>query len=200
MVRAALGVVAICAIARCGKAASTAPPEHAPGSSERASPPRPTSDPVIPPRAPSIVVTGQSVLLLDKVATDDVRDPTRFHRLDGLYRFLKDFRETATDKPVPDTLIVEARPDSTTAGVFSAVQTCALSGFPHIYLHGPDATWVDGELVIPGEDGRPRNARAPETALRVTVGQQAVDLTWASNHSCAQLPDGLGTPCRNARV
>ena len=121
-----------------------------------------------------------------------------FHRLDGLYRFLQNFRETEMRKtagPLPDTLIVEASPDSSTVGVFSAVDTCAFAGFPHVFLHGPDATWVDGEIVIPGEDGLPRNARVSDTVLRAYVGRQAVDLTWASSHSCAGLPpDGHVAP------
>ncbi len=137
-------------------------------------------------------------MLGDRVATDSLLDQPEFHRLDGLYRFLGGFREAEAGKdagPLPDTLIVEARPDSTTAGVFSTVATCAFAGFPHVYLHAFDGTWVDGEIVVPDRDGGIRNARTADTVVRANVGQRGIDLAWASTHTCADLPpDGHVAP------
>jgi hypothetical protein len=162
------------------------------------------------------VVNDQSALLEGHVATDNVATMSEFHRLEGLHAFLRDLRKSmrALDAgPVPESLIVEAAPNATSVAVFSAVVTCAYSGFPNVYLSAGDGTRVEGHVTVltgTAEHREPLDEAAPDTLLRATIGREAVDIVWRSTRPCEQVPlDGrvahqdleawLGRACRDVR-
>src|SRR5258708_14083000 len=89
VMHAMVQALALFMLAGCAGPRSPASPEHvAPHSAELG----------MPPRIPSIVVSGRSAFVGDNVSTDNVRNLSAFQRLDGLYAFLKDFPASTPDR------------------------------------------------------------------------------------------------------